>query len=135
MSDSKTKFEEMNSNDNRAQLNKAITEALKVPKEYLGHNETIGIGKFNCTKIKGEINTESLVNYSNKMKEKVDHPLHYGGKDNPYEAIKVIEAWKLNFNLGNALKYISRTGKKDEAIQELEKAVWYLNREIENLKK
>jgi len=36
----------------------------------------------------------------------INHPQHYGGKDNPYEAIKVIEAWGLNYNLGNALKYI-----------------------------
>lgn len=66
----------------------------------------------------------------------VDHPAHYGGKDNPYEAIKVIEAWSLNFNLGNAIKYVSRAGKKaDPTLQDLKKAVWYLNREIENLEK
>lgn len=64
----------------------------------------------------------------------VDHPSHYGGKDNAYEAIKVIEAWKLGFCLGNAVKYISRAGKKGRAVEDLEKAVWYLNREIENLK-
>jgi hypothetical protein len=64
----------------------------------------------------------------------VDHPQHYGGKDNPYEAIKVIEAWDLGFCLGNTVKYISRAGKKDETIQELEKALWYLKREIKNLK-
>jgi hypothetical protein len=69
------------------------------------------------------------------MKESVNHPKHYGGADNPYEAIKVIEAWDANFNIGNVLKYISRCGKKDSAIQELEKALWYLNREIENRKK
>lgn len=66
------------------------------------------------------------------MKEKVNHPKHYGGEDNPYEAIKVIEAWDANFNIGNVLKYISRCGKKDVEIQELEKAAWYLNREIES---
>ncbi len=66
---------------------------------------------------------------------KVNHPKHYGGKDNPYEAIKVIEAWNVNFNLGNVLKYISRCGKKDVELQELEKAAWYFNREIENRKK
>lgn len=66
----------------------------------------------------------------------VDHPQHYGGADNPYEAIKVIEAWRLGFNLGNAVKYVSRAGKKDpdKTIEDLEKAAWYLNREIENLK-
>ncbi len=67
-------------------------------------------------------------------KELVDHPQHYGGKDNPYEAIKVIEAWNLGFCLGNTLKYISRAGKKDATIQELEKARWYLDREIKKLK-
>lgn len=68
-------------------------------------------------------------------KDKVNHPAHYGGKDNPYEAIKVIEAWDLGFNLGNTVKYIARCGKKDSELQELEKAAWYLNREIENRKK
>ena len=67
-------------------------------------------------------------------KELVNHPNHYGGKDNPYEAIKVIEAWKLGFCLGNTIKYISRAGKKDDTIQELEKALWYLKREIKTLK-
>ena len=68
-------------------------------------------------------------------KEMVHHPKHYGGKDNPYEAIKVIEAWDLGFCLGNTVKYISRAGKKDSTIQDLEKAVWYLQREIKNRKK
>mgnify|MGYP001162026812 FL=1 len=63
-------------------------------------------------------------------KELIDHPKHYGGKDNPYETIKVIEAWGLGFNLGNVVKYISRAGKKDFLIQDLEKAKWYLEREI-----
>lgn len=67
-------------------------------------------------------------------KEFVNHPQHYGGKDNPYEAIKVIEAWNLGFCLGNTIKYISRAGKKDDTIQELEKALWYLKREIKKLK-
>lgn len=66
----------------------------------------------------------------------VSHPQHYGG-DTPYEAIKVIEAWQLGFNLGNTVKYISRAGKKDAAkeIEDLEKAAWYLRRHIDNLKK
>jgi hypothetical protein len=60
----------------------------------------------------------------------VNHPAHYGGGDNMYEAIKVIEAWELNFNLGNSVKYIARAGKKGSKIQDLEKARWYLDREI-----
>jgi len=65
--------------------------------------------------------------------ELVDHPAHYGGKDDPYEAIKVIEAWGLDFHLGNAVKYIARAGKKnpDTEIEDLRKAVWYINRFIE----
>jgi hypothetical protein len=68
-------------------------------------------------------------------KEAVNHPSHYGGADNPYEAIKVIEAWKLGFNLGNCVKYVSRAGKKDDSklVEDLKKARWYLDREITNL--
>lgn len=68
------------------------------------------------------------------MMEKVNHPAHYGG-DTVYETIKVIEAWGLGFHLGNAVKYISRAGKKGDAIEDLEKARFYLDREIENRKK
>ena len=61
----------------------------------------------------------------------VDHPIHYGGEDNPYETIKVIEAWGLGFHLGNAVKYLSRAGKKaSNPIEDLEKAKWYIDREI-----
>lgn len=64
----------------------------------------------------------------------VDHPSYYGGEDNPYEAIKVIEAWGLDFHLGNVVKYVSRAGKKnpDTEMQDLEKALWYLERAIES---
>ena len=67
--------------------------------------------------------------------EMVNNPLHYGGADNPYEAIKVIEAWELDFHLGNTVKYISRAGKKDtdKELQDMKKALWYLNRKIERL--
>jgi hypothetical protein len=67
--------------------------------------------------------------------EAVDHPAHYGGSENPYEAIKVIEAWDLDFCLGNTVKYISRAGKKDKAkeIEDLKKAAWYLARRLEQL--
>jgi hypothetical protein len=68
----------------------------------------------------------------NAPTEAVNHPPHYGGADNAYEAIKVIEAWELGFCLGNTVKYISRAGKKsDSRLQDLRKAAWYLNREIE----
>lgn len=66
-------------------------------------------------------------------KEMVNHPSHYNmGK---YEAIDVIEDWNLGFNLGNTVKYISRAGHKDDIIQDLKKARWYLDREIQRLSK
>jgi hypothetical protein len=70
--------------------------------------------------------------------EKVNHPSHYGG-DTVYETIKVIHAWGLGFSLGNAVKYISRAGKKARGIpatiEDLRKAAWYINHEIERLEK
>jgi hypothetical protein len=59
----------------------------------------------------------------------VDHPAYYGGDENPYEAIKVIEAWGLGFRLGNAVKYIGRP-QKGAHLEDLRKARWYLDREI-----
>lgn len=69
------------------------------------------------------------------MAEAINHPDHYGGENNPYEAIKVIEAWKLGFCLGNTVKYISRAGKKNRRrhVEDLKKARWYLDREIKSL--
>lgn len=68
--------------------------------------------------------------------EAVDHPAHYGSADDPYEVIKVLEAWGvLDFCLGNTIKYVARAGKKDPAkeVEDLRKAAWYLNRRIEQL--
>lgn len=60
--------------------------------------------------------------------ERINHPPHYtmGG----VEAISVIDAWKLNFYLGNVLKYICRAGKKENELEDLQKAAWYLNRYV-----
>ena len=71
-----------------------------------------------------------------KDNDPVNSPSHY--TDGGIETIDFIEAKKLNYNLGNAVKYISRAGKKNSIMslpaQDLEKAVWYLQREIKNLK-
>jgi len=69
-------------------------------------------------------------------KEMVNHPDHYQfGKENTYEVIKVIEALEMDFHLGNTFKYIARAGKKgtDKEIQDLKKALWYLDRKIQLL--
>lgn len=63
--------------------------------------------------------------------EAVKHPSHYGGGANPYEAIKVIQAWNLDFELGNVLKYIYRAPHKGTLLTDLYKAKQYLQFEIE----
>lgn len=64
------------------------------------------------------------------MNDSVNSPAHY--TDGGIETIDFIEAKGLNYNLGNAVKYISRAGKKDpdKVIEDLRKAEWYLTREI-----
>lgn len=74
-------------------------------------------------------------------KENINHPAHYS-QGRKYEPIDVIEDWELGFSLGNAVKYISRAGRKQDyaeqdqlikTIEDLKKSAWYLNREIERL--
>ena len=69
-----------------------------------------------------------------EIKKNVDHPVHYGGADNPYEAIKVLREWQLDKDayLWNVGKYLSRAGHKDgnSQLQDLTKARWYLDYKI-----
>jgi hypothetical protein len=74
----------------------------------------------------------NLFSFSRGLDE-VNHPVHYGGEDNPFEAIKIIEHYNLDFHLGNTLKYILRCGKKEDLKKDLQKALWYLNRKIEKI--
>ena len=66
------------------------------------------------------------------MSSPVDHPSHYGGKSNPFETIKIIEAYKLGFHLGNAIKYVLRADHKGK-VEDLKKAQFYLERLINEL--
>ena len=78
-----------------------------------------------------EISRGDILLNDKDKKEMVNHPSHYNmGK---YEAIDVIEDWELGFNLGNTIKYISRAGHKDDIVQDLKKAMWYLQREIDRI--
>lgn len=63
------------------------------------------------------------------MTDHVNHPPHYKGVTG-LEAINVIEGFDLNFRLGNCVKYILRAGRKGARIEDLQKAQWYLSREI-----
>jgi hypothetical protein len=66
------------------------------------------------------------------MTDLVNHPPHYTSHPSGIEAIQVTR--HMNFNLGNAIKYIWRAGQKGDPIQDLEKAIFYLRDEIERLK-
>ena len=74
-----------------------------------------------------------------KQKEMVNNPSHYGGAENVYEVIKVCEAWELDKDayLFNVVKYVARAGKKDpqKELEDLKKALFYLDRKIKNLQK
>lgn len=59
----------------------------------------------------------------------VDHPKHYHSQSG-IEVIDAIEAWGLGFCLGNVIKYVARAGYKDNAREDLQKALWYLMREL-----
>lgn len=68
------------------------------------------------------------------MSDAVNHPKHYA--QFKHEPIDVIEDWGLGFCLGNTVKYIARAGHKDPGrlVEDLEKAAWYLRREIDAVK-
>ncbi len=67
--------------------------------------------------------------------DNVKYPSHY--TDGKIEVIEFIEDKQLNYHRGNAIKYICRAGKKDASkeIEDLQKAIWYISREIRNLKR
>jgi signal peptidase I len=74
-------------------------------------------------------NVRDCVNKLNS--DMVNHPFHYKG--NKFEVIDVINDFDLNFNVGNIIKYTLRAGKKDDAVQDLEKAKQYIEFEIKRL--
>ena len=61
-----------------------------------------------------------------RLAETINHPPHYN--HGQFETIDVIEDWQLDFHLGNAVKYISRAGHKGDAVTDIRKARWYLDR-------
>lgn len=67
------------------------------------------------------------------MNDPVNHPTHYTSHPAGVECITVVEHY--SFNIGNAIKYLWRAGLKGDAVEDLEKARWYVNRELERLGK
>jgi hypothetical protein len=78
------------------------------------------------------MNSEDLKNTANDSDNAINHPKHYNqGK---IEVIDAIDDWDLGFCLGNCVKYIARSKHKEDELQDLEKAAWYLNHEINKLR-
>lgn len=67
------------------------------------------------------------------MNNPVNHPKHYTSHPSGVECIQITE--HMTFNLGNAVKYIWRSGEKGNQIEDLQKACWYLEREIQRIEK
>jgi hypothetical protein len=80
-----------------------------------------------------ESNFRDLKKAIEEASNMVDHPKHYQG--NNFEVIDIINDYSLNFELGNAIKYILRADKKGNKKQDLEKAIWYLKYELSKLEK
>jgi hypothetical protein len=74
-----------------------------------------------------------MMSSDTSIRDVINHPAHY--KVGGIETIDFIEAKKLGYNLGNVVKYVTRAGHKGNIKEDLEKARWYLNRELENLSK
>ena len=80
-----------------------------------------------------ELREQQQMEESKTPRENINHPAHYNvGR---IEVIDAIESWELNFSRGNAVKYIARAGHKGDEVEDLKKAAWYINREIERLKR
>tara|TARA_Y100001973_G_C5154876_1_gene310162 strand:+ start:407 stop:871 length:465 start_codon:yes stop_codon:yes gene_type:complete len=101
---------------------------------YVGENVNVREKKQQSRKIKKGCKKCDDVQACKKPKiEKVNNPTHYN--TGRIEVIDAIEDWSLGFNDGNAIKYIARHQYKGNSIQDIEKAIWYLQRHLNNLKK
>ena len=72
---------------------------------------------------------DTVILTANLGDDVIDHPPHY--TYSAVEPIDVIEAWGLGFHLGCLLKYVCRAGRKGDQLEDLKKARWYLDRQIQ----
>ena len=79
----------------------------------------------------GSANNRIAINEGELSGNRVNHPSHY---NKGIETIDYIESWNMDFNIGNVIKYVTRAGYKDNKLEDLEKAKWYLEREISKAK-
>jgi hypothetical protein len=113
-----------------------VVKKLKVSKSYVYVVIHARMGKTENLKpeVQGELDfyERGAAKFEKIKEDMVNHPPHY--KVGGIEVIDFIEAKGFGYNLGNVVKYIARAGKKGSALEDLQKARWYLNREIEGAK-
>ena len=113
-----------------------VVKKLKVSKSYVYVVIHARMGKTENLKpeVQGELDfyEKGAAKFEKIKEDMVNHPPHY--KVGGIEVIDFIEAKGFGYNLGNVVKYIARAGKKGSALEDLQKARWYLNREIEGAK-
>lgn len=110
---------------------KKLVEEYKQAKAAKKENwQTLDLSTSNVSALKG---VSHIVPLQGELFDAVNHPAHY--KIGGIETIDFIEAKKLNYNIGNVVKYLTRADYKGNRKQDLEKALWYLTREIDSLKK
>ena len=115
-----------NNGVNSPQINCSGIECNECPFENLNSS---------CQALTPSENVERANKYLNIINktiptDNVNNPSHYNV--GTIEVITVIEDWKLNFNLGNAIKYIGRCEHKNNKKEDIKKAIWYLERELKN---
>ena len=115
-----------NNGVNSPQINCSGIECDECPFENLNSS---------CQALTSNENIERANKYLNKNNktipsDNVNNPRHYN--TGTIEVITIIEDWKLNFNLGNAIKYIGRCEHKNNKKEDIKKAIWYLERELKN---
>lgn len=110
---------------------KRLVDEYKQAKAAKKENwQTLDLSTSNVSALKG---VSHIVPLQGELFDAVNHPAHY--KVGGIETIDFIEAKKLNYNIGNVVKYLTRADHKGNRKQDLEKALWYLTREIDSLKK
>ena len=114
-------------------MEKYVGKTATITDIYCGDNIKLDIdGRF---WVWSENVLELIENKEEIVNDVVNHPSHY--TDGKIEVMDFIEDKQLNFARGNVIKYVARAGKKDKnkELEDLRKAMWYLNREIERLEK
>ena len=145
MLNDKKKFVSIKTNDDSEELNKAfgrlrgliqsglvdlangLADELEKDEEKIAEEAVEDADKNTCEEF--EKNAKKAGWSCTPSSDMVNSPSHYKG--HKFEVIDIIEDFDLNFRKGNALKYLLRAGHKDDYVQDLKKAIWYLNREID----